>query len=638
MIDEHLGLDSTIFVLLCIVSNNTSLSSQALSSFELNLEGEPLDIISSSEGSIHIITNQASYVLNNQSFDKISSHRQLLKLNSTNYDLNDSVYYYPSINKMYLPLKMSDKLPEINSISSDGIVLFQDQDILLIDKDLYRYELEKLDKILELPHQYSNYWDGDSEGQNIWFSNYGHGVIHIDHKLDLIEFTNENSLYNNDCSSILVDNGLVYVGHSGGLSIIKDSEISTVDLYPLIGNNPVLEIEKYEDTIWILSSEKILFGSLSNLQEINLELEKGDELRSIEVDKDSNIWILSQRFLFCVTDLKVIVYNDLSEEHQNIQLYKIRDNTYYTNGADVFKYDHSNNVWNLNPNKHAPSHISTDTDSNTTLIFKDKIAIKLHKANAKVLDRTNLPQDEISLNIKYIEDAKYFCTNKNLYQKSNTGFSLINSQTDQFFNILKLDHNLWVFGKSGIYKMGNNELIPILNLYNNTVFPKSINQFVLDHMLVSFDSSSLIMVDPIDEKATKLDLGQLNILDIKEVDDAVLVLTRKSLVGLKKENLKEKELNISFVKPLHQELTKGELFCFSDQYYWISANGNIIKIAKETEEKYSPPILFLDRIQDGQGRLLDVKGQNQLIFKKSDLPLTFHYNNTIHWTDNLQYT
>ncbi|MBT8229510.1 MAG: hypothetical protein KJO50_04570, partial [Bacteroidia bacterium] len=610
-------MNRAVWLLVCVVVSSLA-HSQSIKTIDLNIPGEILDLATINNSSIHIVSSDGIYRFIHGEIQLVSENSMAIALSSNKYNRNQQLLTYPSLQG---GLSRVDKNREIKYFSGNSDIksatLHQNK-VYQIDSTLRRFENNSWEEIVSLENDQSAYWDLCSESNNLWLSNYSTGVYKIDSTGNKRHFTSEDGLFDNQCTSLCpISNGVI-VGHKGGISVINDNELKSFSLKGKIGSDPVLEIESGNDSdFYFLTPGKILRGSPSELEILDIELDPDDEWVALHFDHQENLWLLSKKKLFAFTESPVDKYVPNNKEANKLSFYEIRNNVYHSDGTQVYRFSPDANKWLLNPRKKAPKDVIRTKEGNTVLVFNNDTGIKLDRKTASNLGNFRFPDNERIQSINEIDNRTYVSTNKNIYELNGNDYELLSNKPDNYYKISQSNHGTFAYAENSIYKLDGDSFLEILPVYQNSKFPESTNQFEYNTNLFTFTENAIWIYNIRENKSYSIDLSPLKILDILRNENQLILLSSKSIVYLQLDDLVKEELTIINVHPLNDLLSDGELHLFDNNTLWVNSSKLLAKVELSGEMNNNTPKLRLEKISTQNNTIWDT--QNKLEFNFNDL-------------------
>ena len=603
---------------LCTLLHTYSIS-QSFQRIDLNLKGEPVDLIQLTDKNIHLVTSTSVYQFSNGQFSLLSNHPWPIQHRSSSEDTGLH-FIYSGINDTNF--RLDDK--------TNYLTLKQDYEAGTItwNQDFLIYANEDLDILTSDSTMIHSEFDSGSDSK--WLSTFLEGVPYMIHKLhgvvylDTLKMEFEQISHNWFGENPTALSGIedkLFIGFNGGYSVYSNNTVRSKSLYKLIGTSPILKFLNHQSKNYILTPENVLVNVGSNHAILNIELESGDELVDIISGDNGKLIILSRRHLFILDTNESISFEGISNSDALIDLYKIRDRTYYSNGNSVYKFNPYTSSWMLNPNKIPPQHINTDKDRNTFLVFKNE-AILLDKANAEFLGKWPIPAEEV-FNIQESEGGVFLCTDQNLYLNIENGWEKLNSDQDSFLNIIVSDRSLHTISSSGIYEISGEglSLVESMDMYS---FPQQGKWYKIQSNILIATQLGILQFDPDGNKA-ELIYKRQNILDFHVTLDQIFILTPKTLIAYDLRTLLNGRLEVKGVRRLESNWTQGKIYDFNDDRLWLASSSEI-KQFKLNEFDYHEPIkFFLDKIESKVRGVVEVDNATEFNITAEDMPVKLSY-------------
>ena len=223
-----------IFILLTPLLLAVIGSAQSVTTIELPETGNPLDIISLKKDQIHLVTNQGLFLYKENQFQKVDDYHALfLKPSSQNFHIEDQHFFYNNIlggfNKIDF-FQSKNTIPTVTGRFKSGLILYGLKYIWIAEQSIFKNTELAWEIAHEIKNGHSHFWDRKVIGKDLWLSNYGNGVYHIIDEEKIKNYRQEDGLFDDFCSSINAEDNRILVGHTGGISIIENNLISTLDL------------------------------------------------------------------------------------------------------------------------------------------------------------------------------------------------------------------------------------------------------------------------------------------------------------------------------------------------------------------------------------------------------------------------
>lgn len=619
-----------------------SVSAQVYKRIPVDLSGKLHDVISIDDR-IHIVASDGIYDFNNLTAEKLAIlDEKTIMPPLQNYSDTDEAFYYPMDFGGYTSYDKHKALMSMESGNvEDGIILKRkDGTKWLINSSLYRLDLEEWSLVKSFD-QYPSFSDGKVLRNKIFLSSYGKGIYILNDRLEVERFTEEEGLSNDYCTSLCLKNeSEIYVGHRGGLSIVKGAEIEKVNLQSQIGKAMVTELEMdKEGKLWGLTGHVLFYYFNDEINKIKIELKPGEKLESFHISDDQNLWVLSDRAMYLLPNNVTPSWKIVNKNREGklVDFYNIRGKDYYSDGKSVYSLDAKKNSWQKELRKKAPEHVLTYAGGHPILVFANNKGMCLHSKSAKKLKGFTIPDEEEISCISKIGRKTYYSTENNLYEKIGQEFKLISPKEDHYYSLVEASSSVFAFGESGIYKMTKDEMVPLLSSYNNHSYPPSRNQFLLEDKLATFTRNSIHLIDSEDESLDVIQMAPLNILDIKEQDVVVWVLCSKSLIAISKSELLKGKLEIIKTLPLYQEIENGKLYQKNENELWAVSKNDVFRVDVHNSVSIYKPKFDLHKIINVNGKQIHINKKNITVVKQDDLPLEIEYKATNYWTDKIKY-
>ena len=616
---------------------------QSVTTIEFPNCGVPLDIVSLKKDQIHLISSQGIFQYKNNGFFRIESFDTLnLRPSSQSFHNFEKQFFFNSsgggFDKIDL-FQSKNSLAKTTKNYQSGMVLYGDKYIWVAEEDIFRNDAEKWETFHETEKNHNSYWDGRKSEADIWFCNFGNGVFKISDEENIINFTKEDGLFDNYCTSISIDGETVNVGHNGAVSTIQNGRFQIRDLRKQIGKRPIIEMEnRSTGDHLLLTPDKLFCESEKTIESYGITLKPGEEFISVHEDQMGSIWVLSNLKIYRISHSPFMAYDFADIETDYSYLYRIRDNVYYSNKARVYGYVPDQERWEIHKRKVAPSTASRTAEGHTILGFANQQAIKIDKTNARILRRFEFPEDEQINNIIESETGYFICTNSHLYHKKEGGeIELISINPTSFYNVIDAFDNSYVFSEKAIYKLQNDSLsrVSLANLNGN--FPYSTNQFVSGGKIYCCTNDEIKIINPETDEVTSVPFQSLEIKDIHRDGDNLYLLSDKSLLRLDVKSLNETEPEVLASVPLPHQLLESKIYDFGTDELWIKGLQRVLKINKNSINNHQKPILTLDRIITKDGYTVEVGEEMSFVFQQHDLPLKLEFFNNNYWSNNTGY-
>lgn len=619
-----------------------SLSAQVYKRIPINLDSKLHDVISI-EDRIHIVSSDGIYDFNNLTAEKhaIIDHKTILSPQQ-NYSAADDEFFYPldfggytSYNKNQALLTL-----EVDDLDDGIIVKRQDGTRWLINSNLYRLENDEWNLVKSL-EEFSKFSDGKVLRNKIFLSTYGSGLFILNDRLELEKFTEHQGLVDDYTTALCLKNeSEIYVGHKGAISVIKGNDIEKVNLKAEIGRAIISELELDKDgKLWGLTGHALFCYNNNKISKLQLDLKPGEKLESFHISDDQNVWVLSDRAMYLLPNNVTPSWKIVNRNRENklVDFYNIRGRDYYSDGQSVYSLDAKKNIWKKELRKKAPKQVLTYKGGHPILVFSNNKGMCLHSKSAKRLKRFAIPDGETISCITKIGRKIFYSTENNLYEKSGVDFKLMSPKEDHYYNLVEASSGIFAFGESGIYKVTNDETVPLLSSYNNHSYPSSKNQFYQDGKLVTFTDNSIHLIDTEDESLEMIQMAPLQILDIVEQDVLVWVLCAKSLIAIRKSELLKGKLEIIKTLPLYEQIEKGKLYQKDENELWAVSNQKVFRVDVHNSVSIYKPKFDLHKIVNVHGREIHATKKNVATISQDDLPVEIQYRATNYWTDKIKY-
>ena len=634
-----------LFLICLFISLSDFGYGQAYLSIEPDASGQFIDIVSlkGDVGYVKLVTTDGIYKCDANTCHLIHKVDQgAITFPSKSWSSNLKQVYFPLDDGNHLEYSISGV--DYLELEEEGILLKSNDGLWLINDSIkvktinsFKWQTFNIPQIQSVDYSDIIFCQND-----LVISTWDQGVYSVsfsDYNYELKHFSTAKGLMSDYCTAINCrgDKHLI-VGHNAGISIIKGFSTRKVNLSKYTSED-ILEIEsdKYGN-IWCMTSSQILMvNEKYEVQIIPLPLADFEEIRAIDIGEGASVNVLTSDRIFIVPKTEIEIFNIRNAqkaERRPVQLYQIRNNYYYTDGQKVYALE--NNKWVHHRRKKAPSAVVNDSDGNPYLFFNNK-GKKYSKINAQLLDRVTIPDGESINNICKVNGKKYYCTDTGLYEYSRGQLILLSHKQDAFYNVVATDSGLFAFAEHSVYRLQNDKTVPLLASYRNTTFPNSVNQFPLDDKLITFNASSIRIIDTKDESILDLNLRPMQILDIKENKALVWVLCEKSLIALDKSALSEGNIEIKKVIPLYEPpLSDGQLYKISDDEIWIQAIDRLYRVDVDDPVVDYMPKIYLDHVNNIKGDDVQ-KEDGRYRLHASELPAEFVFKSTNRWTENVNY-
>jgi len=626
----------------------TGLVAQANVKLTPDVKGELIDIVPCGSKLV-LVSSYGIYDLNLQQTQLIQSlgDREILPPLQTQ-NPHQRKMYYPVSDSSLIALSNSTLTTELQS--SQGIYLKTSQgdtwivtDSIMMDEGESSFqEFEKF-KAFNPESQY--YTDGATHENSILLSTVELGVVKItrpkatsEYKIKM--YDESSGLLSNHCTTLSIFGKDHYgVGHPEGISIIQYGKARYQSLSTHV-TSPIIHLtQDYDDKIWAATAERLFLIYDQGYEPVDIDLQFNEEIRRIVVRPDNCLFVMTNSSIHIIPDnQRKELPRFIENEAGRVNYYCIRNKKYYSNGNLVYCLNRGNNTWEPHPRKRAPQRIIKDEKGHTTLVFDNNKCLKLSDRTATRLSKFTIPDGEDLNNINAIGKNKYYCTGSNLYEGNNQHFKLISEENDQFYKVIETENgNRFAFGAKGIYAIDDTTATPLLASYKNSDFPFSYNQFATKAKLVTFDKQSIKIIDEHTLAPIDINVTPLEILDIKQVENQLWVLTKKSLISLRLPALLEGRMDITHVNPHYKNVDEGQLEMEGKSELLIITKEGITMLDLDEIMSYTEPSMRLAKVESEDGDILrSSKGQYQI--HAADLPVQFQFCSDNYWTDNIKYS
>jgi len=628
---------------LCMLLAVLNLPAQDYKRVDIDVLGEPLDLITLDDRQSHLVTTNGLYNVSNLEPTPVASfHENKILRSNQKYSSSDFSHYYPILHGGYLCLEKKTSVLKIETGDLESGIIFQTRNgsKWLINNFLYKYKNKKwlFSKDLEI---FSKFKDVQVYRDKTYLANDGAGVLIFDDNMEMTQITEKQGLMSNECNTLFVKSGYeYYVGHRGGLSFSSDNKIKQIDLSSQIGNLPILELEMDRaENLWGLTSNKVFKYHDGECTVLDIQLKTGEVFIALDVSHNQDIWILSDRalYVFPNTNIAPIVLDQETHSGNPIDLYKIRDRVYYSDEKQVYSYNGKENTWENATKKKAPTEVIIDENGHTNLIFSNNKGFRLNKVDARKMNVINIPENEIINTISRIGYQKYYSTQNSIFQVSRQNYKLLSHKEDSYYKVIKNDSGIYAFAENGIYKFKEDQLEPLLASYSNHKYPEFYNQIGIGNKLLTMSNHSLHLIDTESESLEVLDLNPLKVLDLKGNGILVWVLCSKSILALNKTKLFDGKIEIVKTIPIYDNFEKAKLSKFSKDALWISTHDKILRINIDQPTYKYAPNFKVHSIVNASGKQLFLDKKNRLSVKEADMPIDITYTGANFWTDNIRY-
>lgn len=628
-----LRIQGICYVLVILVCQN--LDAQSISLYDPQIQGDHLDLITIPEKGLHILASDGIYKVTTDQAVKIKNFPTSLASAFRSQNINDNPHFIKSPQGYVWRLNTSYDLENLDIDFRNCAIGSLDKKIYAVQKDIRVFDGNEW-TIIDLPESSSQYLDISFSNNSLWIAHYKHGVFQLDQDEILTQFLSEDGLFQSTSTSIDTHNDSIIVGHNGGLSIFANEDWTTLDLSKWIVKAPILDIEcNNKEEIFLMSPKRLLKLTNGSIHPISLTLQKSEELIAIVIDDFEVLWILSNKRLFSLKQKATEYFHDKSSDLTN-KLYRIRNNTYFSNGIQVFKYNPISSKWLLNPNKKAPNEVSVDQEGHTSLIFNPEYIMKVNDQTGKIIYRVRLPKNERVLNDVVLDKDHYLCTDKALFKFENRQLKRLQCSTDSFYNVIKHHDQYYALAKRGIYAIEGDSLNPLLGFYNNTIFPLTKNQFELENEIISFTPNAILKINLSEGNSQSIEFPHLNILDICKVQDRLFVLTERSLLSLELKDLTI-DPTLNFIDHFEKTLEEGQLYKLEDDL-WIGTQGGLYRVKDPNTSTIPYPRLSFSEAFDSQENRLLPNANASINVHMEHLPLKLAYVSNDNLNTNQQFT
>lgn len=624
------------------------LVAQANISFTPQVDGELIDMVPY-QNRLILVSSNGIYDLNLKETRLIQTlgEREIFKP-LQNVNPQQKRMYYPVSDSSMVALHRGKLRKELQY--GQGIYLkTTDGDRWLISDtialDQARTDIREFRKFEQFnpPGQY--YTDGATYENNILLSTAELGVVKIskpkgtsDYKVKI--YNEQAGLLSNHCTSLRIfSKDHFAIGHPEGISVVQYGRARYHSL-SMHATSPIIQVAlDHSDRYWAATSDRIFLITGNDYEPLDLNLDYNEEIRKILVRPDNSLLVMTNSNLHIIPDLYRKKYQIVNKrEDRPVSYYSIRNNKYYSDGKTVYCLDKAKDNWEPHLKKAAPQRIIKNDAGHTTLVFKNNKCLKLSDRTASRLSKFSIPDGEDLININQIGSNKYYCTGSNLYEGNNQHFKLINEENDVFYKVLETEKGgRYAFGAKGIYAIEDNEMTPLLASYKNSKFPLSNNQFATDGKLVTFNKQSIKIIDEESSAPIDVNVAPLEILDIRQLEGQVWVLSKKSLISLRKSSLLAGRFDIINVIPHYQELEQGTLEIEGDKRMVIVTESNIFQLKLDELHPHQEPTIRIAKVETAAGNILQASRGSYEI-NEADLPVTFDFCSDNYWTDNIKYS
>ena len=623
------------------------LNGQSYKSVDVDLSDELIDLVSLNNNHIHLVTSRGIYDFNDlipNLIKKVDEDNPIRSPLQTYNRQNNNHSYYPLKmgNFIYSDRNQNLKIEESGDLEQGLILVTRSGIKWLVNTSMYQHLHGKWQFAKSVGPKASRILDGQTYQDELWLIYKNGGVVQVDENKEVRNYSKLDGLYDESPSTIsIAGDGSVYVGHNGGLSIISQNNVEAVDLKLDNNRAEIIEIEHDNNgKAWCLTRRGMYTYQDKKVSKVNIDLDREEALVSIHIAKDQNVWVLTSNRVLILPNNNLEYYSVKNNSRNNdiLSFYQIRGNQYYTDNRDVYKLDKKNGKWQVDKKKKVPRNVVLDHNENPILLFKNNKGTCIHRNHAGVKYHVTVPEGEKLQNLINIEGKKYYATASNLYRSQYRDFKLVSHKEDSYYNVLYSVNGEYVFAQNGIYRLDDDVMTPLLASYNNSIFPYSTNQFLLIDKLVTFKDNSIQLLNTRDESIQELGMHPIRILDIKQTETSVWILSEKSLIAIDKSQLYQGKIRTLKVIPIYQEFEEGQLHKFSKNELWAVGTDAILKIDVDNPVTIYKPSMMLMKAVDKNGKLLAQELKNEFSVKVAQLPVTLTYVASNHWTDNITYT
>ena len=365
---------------------------------------------------------------------------------------------------------------------------------------------------------------------------------------------------------------------------------------------------------------------------------RDEEFIAVHTDHAGHIWILSNKKIYRLDNIPIETYEFPFNDSLASNLYRIRNNTYFSDAKDVYGFVSESKTWEIHAQKETPQTVSVDHKGNTYLMFSDHRSIKIHRENAIIMANYSLPENEKVLNIVELEDAYFMCTENNLYLKSKASdIELISTIQMPYYNVIQSNQKTFVFSKGGIFEIVKDSLSQILPSSIISTFPPSKNHFIWGGDIISFNKHQLLFIDIESNDSRSIDLSPLSIVDILYDREIIYLLTNKSIISVNINKLFQPAYNIVGSMPLPCQILSGQLHDFGSEELWVKGQNRVLSLNKSDLKIELKPIIKLNKITTTNGDVIQVDSSRNFSFNINDLPLSIDYFSNNLWSENQSY-
>ena len=642
----RIGLINNLLILFCIsVLCNRVLAQPT--SFAPLVDGHYLDFITTPSDQTILLTTQGSYILNEKEAMQAAS-LGTLRLMERLQSNNSPTAFFPLDNGSMAQLTREGKL-EVNKKYLDPAIYlrYENGDNWKVTDKIWYRSKEDVNFAFKLFEEHNpeetRYTDGVVYQQVVWLATADQGIVRIeqpkgDSRFRVRQYYEGNDLLSNECTALCrYGTNSVLVGHYGGLTSVGDFQVDFSDLTV----KPVKQIVVDDEIIWCLTQDAIIKvtanGKATAIELPQLELD--EDLLRLAVKKDKSLLLLSEESFHVIPYQTYITHTvENARYNEPIQFYQIRSNKYYSDGQAVYGYNSKKQEWEVHSGKKVPNQVVSESDR-VTLLFDDGTGTVIAKDSAQVIANLSHTVSDI-INVNRVGWKQYHLTEDGFYlKKGKDSFEKLSKVEDRYYkHVTTAAGTEYVFGESGVYNLAEEELTALDWVGKKETYPYSQNQFAYEGKLITFSRSALKVIDLRSQSLQSINLAPLKILDIVEKQDAIWVLTKKSLISIRKNDILMGEKVISSVLPLNQTLEKANLVNGAlDNQVYIAGQSQLIEADLDAAISDYASQMHLVYIADKNGKQV-VSEEGVITVGMGDLPLTLSYSPNTYGSTSAKYS